>query len=291
MQVTSIEAGVADYPAGSHYGPRVLRDWEFVWIVEGAARWQRAAEHISLATGDLVLIPPGRPDLLTWHPERRTTHGFIHFDMADPPQPARPGQPALTIRMSTDSNPTGELCRYALRLFAQPDQTGVARLRAVISLLVEISLAAQHPHRASGDELSTVLTELAAAVGRRYRHTGPCRLTLAELARESHLSPRQLSRVVAAELGVGPVRAFESVRLARAAGLLARSDLSLADVADACGYQNAFHLSRLFKAHYQVPPSHYRGLPLQEQAALDPVAGSPAEKLVALVAAAEVSAT
>jgi AraC family transcriptional regulator len=58
--------------------------------------------------------------------------------------------------------------------------------------------------------------------------------------------------------GTGPVAAFELVRLARAATLLARSNLSVAAVAEACGFANPYHFSRRFRGTYGQPPGRYR---------------------------------
>jgi AraC family transcriptional regulator len=44
------------------------------------------------------------------------------------------------------------------------------------------------------------------------------------------------------------VAAFELLRLARAATLLVRSNLSVAAVAHACGFANPYHFSRRFTA-------------------------------------------
>ena len=51
---------------------------------------------------------------------------------------------------------------------------------------------------------------------------------------------------------------LELVRLSRAAVLLQRSNASLAEVADATGFANAYHLSRRFRAAYGVPPGRFR---------------------------------
>ncbi len=58
--------------------------------------------------------------------------------------------------------------------------------------------------------------------------------------------------------GIGPVAAFELLRLARAATLLTRSNLSVAAVAHDCGFANPYHFSRRFHHVYGQPPGRYR---------------------------------
>ena len=58
--------------------------------------------------------------------------------------------------------------------------------------------------------------------------------------------------------GPGRWAAFELLRLARAATLLTRSNLSVAAVAEDCGFANPYHFSRRFHRTYGQPPGRYR---------------------------------
>jgi len=67
-----------------------------------------------------------------------------------------------------------------------------------------------------------------------------------------------VSRLFRHHYGIGPVAAFELLRLARAATLLVRSSLSVAAVAHDCGFANPYHFSRRFHRVYGQPPGRYR---------------------------------
>jgi transcriptional regulator GlxA family with amidase domain len=84
------------------------------------------------------------------------------------------------------------------------------------------------------------------------------RLSLAELAGVAHVSPAHLCRLFAATTGHTPMETVRLLRLDRAAALIVRSNLSLAEVAAACGFSDAFHLSRRFKEAFGDPPSEVR---------------------------------
>ncbi len=283
VRVTDVDAGIADYPAGSGYGPRVLDDWEIVWLENGSAAWCRDDQRISLLAGDLMVIPPGAADTFSWSSHRPTRHGWIHFRIMKPPPELRAGQPAQ-LRSMTERDPMQALCQYATQLAARG--AGAQRLADLLSLLVDIALD-KDDVTSLDNSVSDVIAAMARMVGRRYRRSGPCHISLDDLARAANLSRRQVSRVVMAEIGMGPVRAFELVRLSRAARLLGRSDLTIAGVATACGYESPFHLSRRFRAFYGEPPSVYRALTARQRASHDPCAGPPMNTLVALVDASE----
>lgn len=78
------------------------------------------------------------------------------------------------------------------------------------------------------------------------------------VAQELDLTPVQFTRRFQAAFRVTPIHYLTSVRLHRACRLLADTDLTLDDIAQACGYENGFYLSRLFQKHMNMRPSDYR---------------------------------
>ena len=56
-----------------------------------------------------------------------------------------------------------------------------------------------------------------------------------------------------------PVAYLASVRLYHACILLDTTDLTVAEVADRCGFENQFYFSRCFAKKYGLPPSGWRG--------------------------------
>jgi hypothetical protein len=67
-----------------------------------------------------------------------------------------------------------------------------------------------------------------------------------------------LSRVFRKQYGCGPSAALELVRLERASTMLTRSNLSIGQVANACGFADPLYFSRRFRAVHGIPPSAYR---------------------------------
>lgn len=75
--------------------------------------------------------------------------------------------------------------------------------------------------------------------------------TIAELARETTMSSRQLSTLFARELGIGPktvsnLMRFDHALAALGARVRAGAPVNLADIADGCGYYDQSHLAREF---------------------------------------------
>ncbi|WP_435861537.1 helix-turn-helix domain-containing protein [Streptomyces milbemycinicus] len=83
-------------------------------------------------------------------------------------------------------------------------------------------------------------------------------LTVADLARRAHTSPRTLARRFHAATGTTPLRWLQAQRIARARELLECGDLPVDRVAELCGLGTAANLRRHFTRAVGVPPHDYR---------------------------------
>lgn len=76
-------------------------------------------------------------------------------------------------------------------------------------------------------------------------------------AAELRVSRRQIERLFNRYLGVTPVRYVNDLRLQRGRALLAETDMSVTEVAIACGYASASHFSKSFRQKYGVSPFRF----------------------------------
>lgn len=89
-------------------------------------------------------------------------------------------------------------------------------------------------------------------------------LSRAQLAREAGLSTRQLERLFRKYLSRSPARYYLELRLNRARLLLLQTNLSVIDVALACGFVSASHFSKCYRDFFGRTPRKERGLPPEE---------------------------
>jgi AraC family transcriptional regulator len=245
-------SGVAVYPPGATFGPRLLPDFEFVWLLQGTAEWHYEDGSIALGTNSLLLGRPGMRDVFTWDRERPTRHAYLHFRLDG--RLAGLPDPALwpLVRRLPDDDPLRPLLRYLLRV--GEDRSSGEVLRLLLTLFVRGPL----PDR-DDERLPPPLEGLLELACRAWSPPAPTRpLPLRELAAGACVSPGYLSRLFRQHYGIGPVAAVELLRLARAATLLVRSNLSVAAVAHDCGFANPYHFSRRFHRVYGQPPGRYR---------------------------------
>jgi len=88
-------------------------------------------------------------------------------------------------------------------------------------------------------------------------------LSRAELARKAGLSTRQLERLFRKYLFRSPARYYLELRLNKARLLLLQTNMSVIDVALACGFVSASHFSKCYRDFFGRTPRKERGVPSQ----------------------------
>jgi AraC family transcriptional regulator, glycine betaine-responsive activator len=81
----------------------------------------------------------------------------------------------------------------------------------------------------------------------------------ADLAEEVGMSTRQLERLFRRYLNRSPKRYYMELRLLKARNLLMQTDMSVINVALACGFASPSHFSKCYRAHYNTTPYRERG--------------------------------
>ena len=100
--------------------------------------------------------------------------------------------------------------------------------------------------------------KLAQVIGRMEANTEDP-ISPARLAEEVGMSTRQLERLFRRYLNRSPKRYYMEIRLQKARNLLMQTEMSVINVALACGFASPSHFSKCYRAHYQTTPYRERG--------------------------------
>lgn len=130
-----------------------------------------------------------------------------------------------------------------------------------------------HMRRESDDQM----TSLASRLGTRNEHVVKAvawlegRLSedflLEDCADHVGITPRQIQRLFRRYLGVTPVQYLNGLRLQHGRLLLSETNMTVMEVAVACGYVSSSHFARSFRQKYGVSPNKYSHFPGGEKAA------------------------
>ncbi|MFF3030942.1 helix-turn-helix transcriptional regulator [Streptomyces rubiginosohelvolus] len=256
---------VADYHPGAVFGPRVLSSYELVWLLTGSARWRTetldadgavaGAEVTTLRPGTLSLGRRGDREIFHWDASRASSHAFVHFSVDEP---GHIGEASAWPRVQdmTQAPILQALCAYLLDLAGLQSPSSRSRSDECVRLLLDLFVAG--PLSPGPPQISPVVRAAVGHVAGVWSTAGFRIVPVEEAATAAAVSTGHLHRVFRDSYGCGPARAFELVRLARAALALQRSNLSLAEIATEFGFSNPYHFSRRFAATYGTPPGAFR---------------------------------
>lgn len=87
------------------------------------------------------------------------------------------------------------------------------------------------------------------------------KISLDQIARNMYLSTFYLSKIFKSETGDTPINYLIELRMEKARELLESTPgLSIQNVAEMVGYDDAYHFSKLFKKHFGAAPTKYRSV-------------------------------
>jgi AraC-like DNA-binding protein len=223
-------------------------------------------------------------DTFHWDAHRPTRHGYTHFRLHPAIRGAEPLDDTdwpIVRDLTGRGDPMAALCQYLLTLGATRPPAWEQHAEETLRLLLLTFVHGPGPETGAGT-LPEPLVAMMATV-RAHWSDGVARpLALERLARAAGVSESTLCRICRRQLGVSPVEGLERLRLARAEPLLWLSNLSLRAIAVQCGFADAYHFSRRFRAVYGMPPSAFRTVP-PESAPPSPIANGALSALQALV--------
>ena len=249
-------AVLAEYPAGAVLLPRVIGEWELVWMLGGQARFLTDQGGIQLERHDMVLIPPNVRHSFTWDTRAPSRHGYLHFQALDRAGREIAADSAVTRLRAGSTNPLGELSRFLVWLSDCQLPGRRARTAEVLRLMLGLLIQGPVPKPAqrTAPPVAAALEHLAL----RWAQMPLRPITVSELASAGGVSCGHLHRLFVQAFAVSPAAAMELLRLSRATSLLGHTSMTIETIAGLCGFADAAHLSHRFKAVCGSPPTAHR---------------------------------
>ena len=238
--------------AGGQGTRAAMRDDRLVsWIRRTAPRARRVA---SVCSGAFLLGEAGLLD-----GRRATTHWAVCDALQRRYPTARVEADPIFVRDGKVSTSAGVTAGMDLALELVEEDGGRDLALAVARWLVMFL------RRPGGQSQFSVQLRAQAAERRGLRdlqawiaeHLGD-ELSVPALARRARMSPRNFARAFRREVGATPAAYVEAQRVEAARRLLETADLSVAEVAAACGFGRVETMHRAFRRGVRVSPGQYR---------------------------------
>ncbi len=249
------------------------RSYELYYLLDGGMVTSIADREFALAPHNALLLPPGTPFVDRDAPAGNGTHllsarfSVVTAGAFDPLTTL--GLPvAVALRQPTAIN---QLCRGTAganqtRRFANPRFR--LRVRSLIDLIIGQFLADGFTANAFAAIATDPMPKwLWQVLGFIEQHLDRRELHVGDLAREAGLSESHLTHQFRAYLDTSPKRWVRRRRINAARRLLtAEPHLPMADIAEQCGFTDAFQFSRAFSRHMGLAPSHWRKRIIEQDA-------------------------
>lgn len=210
----------------------------------------------------VLYVPAGQPLWSAMAGEERFAHLDLHLE-AGPLQQRLAGivpSPQLSrMVMLSGEGGAARVCTLAQMLadeVERPSRPAMMLDGLLSAMLAEVfDLSNEAPEQAGG-----LSPRQVSAVRRHVAEAFPRRVCVSELAELCGLSESWFSRAFRQSTGETPQRFMARHRLEAAMDLMLTTDRGLAEIADATGFADQAHLTRMFRQSQGLPPSQWRRL-------------------------------
>ncbi len=128
------------------------------------------------------------------------------------------------------------------------------------SILLELCEYGNNIRTAPDVNINSVVLSAIEILNRHFNED----ISLNSIADSLGITPQYLSYVFSKHMNISLINYLTDIRLRYAAGLLLDNNLNITEICYLSGYKNLSHFIRSFKRKYNLSPSEYRRVKLQE---------------------------
>lgn len=238
-----------------------------IYILSGSCTYTIDGESYAVKKGDLIICNPGVYHGKTFLPNEEVSEfqvGFHQLHIQHLPK---------ECLIAPDASPVFQLNQYdqdfyqvyqEMMLDQEKKEPGSnLTLKLLVMKLIVIILKETYPYIPKEDmefchfesyDKSTIASTLMNYLNTNYMQ----KISLDKMSKNMYLSPSYVSKVFKEETGETLIQYLTKLRLEKAIELLEEDRLSIKEIAQHVGYDDAYYFSRLFKRHYGYPPSQYK---------------------------------
>jgi AraC-like DNA-binding protein len=245
--------GQVRYQPGGYCGPRVQRDFQLVALYSGSCGLQIDDARRELKVGNIYLLKPGHREHFLFDTQMQTHH----FWCSASPETLSPTLRQALEALPDKGHPPSECFArmVSAAFFLHTDQSHA--VRRVVDALAQTLFSEFLNMADHADVLTRDDTCVLKAVRHMEDHLGETDC-LAKAQRAAGCSVNALIYKFRAALGTTPAKHLWRLRTEKGLGLLADTGLSVAEIADQCGFKNPFHFSRCVRRIQNAAPRDIR---------------------------------
>lgn len=230
-------------------------DFQMIYIIKGKGSFRVAQNIFEVQEGNIVIYHPGEIQQYTYCSQDKAEVYWIHFTGYGAEEFLQKAglwhKPIYTIGIDTTIIELYKKIIYELQL-KRPlyELTANTACLELVALMGRKNLEVKNSFQGKDEKIYRVIEELHSSYNIKWSVT--------ELSNMCNLSPFQFIRNFKAHTGMTPIDYLIKIRIDKAKEFLLNSSLSIHEISEVLGYENAFYFSRIFKRKEGISPEKYR---------------------------------
>lgn len=272
-----------EYQTGGQVGPRIIYDHELIYCMAGAADFLDNGKPYHLEKGGLIYHRPYVQNTMTVAKDGYFHAHCIHFDWVIPDENSNFAAQEVYLQNASrevlrrlEPRPNYEISESYLQTLTEglPYPEASVLMRKIYQSFIRQDVFAPLQTRACFLELmALVLQTRMSAQGTQRKHENKetidfavaylrqhygSPVTVPQLAAHFDFSPKYFGSMFKTVTGMAMQKYLLDLRIGEAKTLLLHSQMTLQEIAERCGFSDAFYFNRQFKAREGITPGRYR---------------------------------
>lgn len=262
VDLTLYESGQQKCERGHSYGPAAREHYLFHYVLSGRgvlyvddAEGRTSTYHISAGQG--FLIYPGQVTMYVADSEDPWEYVWVLFDglcVTDMLQRTALSRSAPVYQPQHDDL-AGKMAEAMLEIASRPDAPPLVTIAHLYTFAAYLIDSAPSTRALGGRRIRDCYIRVALDyIENNYSR----KIRIEEIASECGIDRSYFGKLFHTAMGQSPQSFLLQYRMMRACTLLQDTNLTIASVGAAVGYDNALHFSRAFKNQYGMAPREWR---------------------------------
>ena len=236
---------------------RVLDEYQFVYISSGRGTFKSESfGQTTVSEGDMFLLFPGewhsyKPDEATGWDEYWMGFKGLNIDNRVTNRFFLPQEPIFHVGLNED---IVRLFRNAIAIAREQGIGFQQMLGGVANMLQGYAFALNRHNSFEDQEAAEAIHKAKIIMTEKFSQ----RISPTDVADAICMGYSKFRRLFKEFTGYAPLQYLQELRLQRSKQLLASTNLSLAEIADRVGYDNADYFSAAFKKKNHITPTNFR---------------------------------
>ena len=242
---------------------------ELTYILSGKGKYIIEGATYDVEAGDMLICSPGiHHQNILCEGEEPTVQfftGFSDYQFKNmPPNSIILPDGGYVLRLQSESKHVVNRLCYDMIAENEAGQVGKyfmlkAYLMQMVLILMREIIETPKLHQMGCNfetyNKSYAVKRIITYLTENYEH----KISLDQIAHNMYLSPVYISKIFKEETGESPINYLIKIRLEKAKEILeTEGGGSIKNIANAVGYEDVYHFSKLFKKYYGISPQHYR---------------------------------